>query len=569
MKVKKDTVIRYKLVIYSLVFIWIFFFLRLGYIQIFRNIYYSKKARKQGIEKIIVRPERGKIYDRNGNTIATNVETKTLVAFPGKIEDKNKTASLLSKHSYGDYSEVMKKLNRGHFAYVERNIRELPPEEIRNIDGIDILQDRKRYYPYGHLCSSVVGFVGTEYRGLEGLEFRLDSLLGGKPGWAYLQKSPSGVLYPHPALPEKSAEFGSDIVLTIDIDIQSIVLSELQKVLESTSAEDGVVIVLNPKTGEILAMVNLPSYNPNKPLNYDRKLWVNRAISELFEPGSTFKIVTATSAIEEKLYELDEIVEEGKGSIKIGRVKIQDAEEHGPLTFVEFVEHSSNVAATKIAQRIGKKKFYCCARSFGFGTRTKINLPGEGKGNLGNPLNWSPLKFATMSFGQGVSVTALQLVFAYGAIANEGVLLRPQLVKSIISSEGDTIYSSAPVEVRRVMKKKTSGILRDILLGAVNCGTGKFAKMEGVKIAGKTGTAEKSKPIIGYEKGEYVASFIGFFPADDPQLLIGIFIDEPKGLYWGGYVAAPLFRRISKRILCLKNYNSKIINNLVANKPEL
>jgi stage V sporulation protein D (sporulation-specific penicillin-binding protein) len=569
MRVKKESIIRYKVVIYLLVFIWVLFFLRLGYIQIFRNVYYSKKARKQNIEKIIVRPERGKIYDRNGKIIATNVETKTLVAFPGKIEDKRKTASLLSKYGYGDYSKVLEKLNNGHFVYIERNLRGLPPEEIRNIEGIDILQDRKRYYPYGHLCSSVVGFVGTEYRGLEGLEFKLDSVLGGKPGWAYLQKSPSGLLYPHPALPEKSAEFGKNVILTIDIDIQSIVLSELQKALESTSAEDGIVVVVNPKTGEILAMVNLPSYNPNKPFNYDRKLWINRAISKLFEPGSTFKIVTATSAIEEKLFDLDDIVEEGKGSVKIGGVKIQDAEEHGPLTFVEFVEHSSNVAATKIAQRVGKKKFYCYARAFGFGSRTKVNLPGEGKGNLGNPLHWSPLKFATMSFGQGVSVTALQLVFAYGAVANEGILLRPQLVKSIISSEGDIIYNSASVEVRRVMKKKTASILKDILIGVVNCGTGKFARIDGVKIAGKTGTAEKSKPITGYEKGEYVASFIGFFPAEDPQLLIGVFIDEPKGLYWGGYIAAPLFKRISRRILCLKTYNNKIINNLVARKSEL
>lgn len=558
--------IRFQIVIFIAISIWFFSFLKLGYIQIFRNGYYSKKSRKQSIEKIIVYPERGKIFDRNGKTIATNMKTKTLVAFPQKVKDKKKTAKLLSEYAYGSFDRLYKSLQKGKFIYIKKHLKKKLPKEVSAIEGIELLQDKNRFYPYGMLCSSLIGFVGTDYTGLEGLEFEFDSLLGGKPGWAYLQKSPRGLLYPHPALPVKSATSGKDIVLTIDVDIQSIVLSEFEKVFKSTSAKGGIVVVINPKTGEILSMVNLPAYNPNRPLQYDKDLWRNRTISELFEPGSTFKIVAATAAIDENLFKLGDIVEDGTGFTRIGKVKIKDAEKHGPLTFAEFIEHSSNVAATKIAKKIGKKKFYCYTRSFGFGAKTRVRLPGEEGGNIGNPFHWSPLKFATMSFGQGISVTALQLVYAYSAVANDGNLMKPLLIRAIVSSAGDTIYTSKPIVVRKVMKKTTAHTLKDLFARVVNSGTGKFARIDGLEIAGKTGTAEKSKPVIGYEKGEYVASFIGFFPINDPQILVGVFIDEPKGPHWGGYIAAPLFRKISRRILCLEDYNGKIVNKLIVKK---
>jgi len=565
----KQSEIKSNVVVFLLLGVWLFFFLRLGYVQIFKKGYYSQESKKQSIERIIVYPERGKIFDRFGKVIATNIKTKTLIALPRKIREKKKTAKLLSVEGLGEYSKIYNDLNRKKFFYIKRNIEYPVSREITKTEGIEFLQDRKRFYPNGRLCSSLVGFVGTEYTGLEGLEFEFDSLLAGKPGWAYLQKTPGGLLYPHPALPRKSARGGKNIVLTVDIDVQSIVLSELEKVIKSTSAKRGIVVVINPKTGEILALVNLPDYNPNKFLKYDKELWTNRAISELFEPGSTFKIVTATAAINENLYKLNELVENGEGAIKIGRVKITDAEKHGPLTFVEFIEHSSNVAAIKIAGKVGKKKFYCYLRSFGFGSQTKIKLPGEERGYVGKPYHWTPLKFATMSFGQGLSVTAMQLVYAYGAVANGGVLLKPSVVRYIVTDDGDTVYSSNPVVIRRVMKKETAKILNDILVGVVNHGTGKYAKLDGIEIAGKTGTAEKSKPGTGYEKDEYVASFIGYLPAGDPQLLIGVFIDEPKGLHWGGYVAAPLFRKIAKRIICLDDYNDKIFNSLYVKNLKL
>ncbi|OQX53297.1 MAG: hypothetical protein B5M53_07105 [Candidatus Cloacimonas sp. 4484_209] len=555
--------VKINIVVFLLVGIWSFFFLRLGYIQIFRRGYYTEKSNRQSVKKVVVYPERGKIFDRYGKEIATNVESKTIIAFPGEVRDKKRAALLLAKHGFGSFKGLYKEMQKKKFMYIKRNIDEDPPEDIRKIKGIELLMNKKRFYPYGKSFSSVIGFVGTDYTGLEGLEFAFDSLLSGKPGWAVLQKAPNGVLFPHPALPRKSPQSGKNLVLTVDADLQSIVFSELKNVIERTSSKGGVVIVINPKTGEILAMVSLPGFDPNHPLKSDRNTWVNRAISELFEPGSTFKIVAATAAVENKLYNLDDIVEDGEGIIRIGRVKISDAEKHGPLTFVQFVEHSSNVAAIKIAERIGKKRFYCYARSFGFGSRTKIGLPGEEKGYLGSPLHWSPLKFATMSFGQGVSATALQLVFAYAAVANDGILLKPLLVKSIVSNDGDTLFNASPVIVRRVMHKETAQILKQILEGVVNFGTGKYARVDGLEIAGKTGTAQKSNPELGYKKGGYVASFIGFFPVYDPQFLIGVFIDEPKGLHWGGYVAAPLFKKIVQRILCLDNYNSKIPRLLV------
>lgn len=565
----KENRMKFKVVFVLCVALWGFFFFRLGYIQIFRRGYYANKSQRQSVEKIIVYPERGKIFDRNGKLVATNLKTKTLVAFPKKIADWEKTALLLSKEGYGTYEELLHDFKTKHFMYVKRNLNKAPPKAIKDIDGIEILQDKKRYYPYGELCSSLIGFVGTEYSGLEGLEFEFDSLLAGKPGWAQLQKSPMGYLYPHPALPVQEPSGGKDIVLTIDIDIQSIVISELRKVLETSSAQSGIVVVVHPKTGEVLAMVNLPAYDPNDPFEYSKECWINRAICKLFEPGSTFKIVAATAAIEEKLFNLTDIVEDGKGEIHIGKVKISDAEEHGALTFVEFVQHSSNVAAIKIAEKVGKKRFYCYERAYGFGTKTKVRLPGEEKGDIGNPLRWSSLRFATMSFGQGVSVTALQLIYAYAAIANGGVLPQPSVVKAIVSCEGDTVFTAKPILVRRVMRAETSRILREILVGVVNYGTGKFAKIEGIEIAGKTGTAEKSTPLVGYEEGDYIASFVGFVPVQDPQLLIGVFIDEPKGVHWGGHIAAPLFRKIAQRILLLDRYNKKIVTELVVRNTRM
>jgi cell division protein FtsI/penicillin-binding protein 2 len=560
---------KFKVVYVLLIALWVFFFFRLGYIQIFRRCYYANKSQKQSVEKIIVYPERGKIYDRHGKLIATNLKTKTLVAFPKKIEDKEGVAGLLEKYGYGTREELTRDFKSKHFMYVKRNLEHNPPKAIRDVEGVEILQDKKRYYPYGELCSSLVGFVGTEYTGLEGLEFEFDSLLAGKPGWAQLQKSPMGYLYPHPALPVQEPCGGKDIVLTIDVDIQSIVISELRKVLETSSAQSGIVVVVHPGTGEVLAMVNLPAYDPNHPLAYDKECWINRAICELFEPGSTFKIVAATAAIEEKLFNLSDIVEDGKGEIHVGKVKITDAEEHGPLTFVEFVQHSSNVAAIKIAEKVGKKRFYCYERAYGFGARTKVRLPGEERGDIGHPIRWSALRFATMSFGQGVSVTALQLIYAYAAIANQGVLPQPSIVKAIISCEGDTLHRAEPVFVRRVMTTETSRILREILVGVVNYGTGRFAKIDGIEIAGKTGTAEKSSPNVGYEKGVYLASFVGFVPVQDPQLLIGVFIDEPKGIHWGGHIAAPLFRKIARRILLLDRYNREIVTELVVKNTKM
>jgi cell division protein FtsI (penicillin-binding protein 3) len=565
----KEHRIQFKVVSVLLIALWGFFFFRLGYIQIFRRGYYASKARKQSVEKIVVYPDRGKIYDRNGKLIATNLKTKTLVAFPQKMDDKNQAAAMLAKYGYGSFDNLSRDFAHEHFMYIKRNLETVPAKEIKDLEGVELLQDKKRYYPYGEVCASVVGFVGTEYTGLEGLEFEFDTLLAGKPGWAHLQKSPMGYLYPHPALPVQEPSGGKDIVLTIDVDIQSIVLSELEKVLKTSSAEGGIVIVIDPQTGEILAMVNLPGYDPNHALQYEKERWINRAICELFEPGSTFKIVAATAAIEEKLFNLNDIVEAGEGEISIGKVKITDAEEHGALTFVEFVQHSSNCAAVRIAEKVGKKRFYCYERAYGFGSRTKVRLPGEERGNIGDPGKWTALKFATMSFGQGVSVTALQLIFAYAAIANEGVLTQPSIVRAILSSEGDTLYKAEPVYVRRVMQIETSLALREILVGVVNYGTGRFAKIDGIEIAGKTGTAEKSDPVIGYEKGSYVASFVGFVPVQNPRLLIGVFIDEPKGMHWGGYVAAPLFRKIAERILLLDGYQKKIVTELVAKNTKM
>lgn len=415
------------------------------------------------------------------------------------------------------------------------------------------------------LAGNLLGFVGEDKTGLEGIEYQFESVLGGTPGWAVLQKV-SGNHYPFPDCPRKKAERGKDMILTIDASVQSVCEEELKKTVDRFRARQGAAIVLDPNTGEILAMANHPSYDPNLLGKGYPSTWRNRAITDMFEPGSTFKIVVDGAALDRSLVAPEDSIDSNGGVIRIGLLKIRDVKNRGIMTFAEAVAYSSNVVAVKIAGRLGKDRLYESARAFGFGNKTGIMLPGEAKGSLSPPGEWSEIRFANVAIGQGVAVTALQLALAYASIANGGELVEPRIVKGVVDSNGRFLKKSDVRIVRRVISKEACDKLSDVLRGVVEFGSGWMAQLDGIGVAGKTGTAQKAEPGTGYVDDKLVCSFAGFLPAIDPRLVIVVVVDEPVGKHWGSDVAAPLFKRIAKKVIEMRPYQSAIYSGLAQSR---
>lgn len=555
---------RMKLVLFLLVVVWSGLVFKLGMIQLVEGRYLQDWARREQQCRVVLEPERGNIYDRMHRLLAGSVEVSSVGAFCPAIEDKKHAAQFLSGLGLGKYGRILSLLESGSgFVWVKRSVSEETALRIRRagMSGITVSKGQRRYYPMGNLAGNLLGFVGEDRIGLEGIEYEFESVLGGSPGWAVLQKV-SDNHYPFPDCPQKKAERGKDIILTIDTRVQSICEEELKKTIDRYGARHGVAIVLNPHTGEILALANYPSYNPNSSDKTDARKWKNRAVTDVFEPGSTFKVVADAAALDRSLVALDEIVDSGEGVIEIGGLKIQDVRKHGPLTFSDAVAYSSNVAAVRISNKVGREAVYETARAFGFGNKTGILLPGEAKGHVSSPASWSEIRFANIAIGQGITVTALQLAFAYAAIANGGKLIAPVIVKAVVDSDGRLLQQSCVQKVRRVISEETSAKLRKVLTGVVEYGTGTRAALDGIGVAGKTGTAQKVEPGGGYAHNRVVCSFAGFLPASDPKVAIAVVVDEPKGNHWGSDIAAPLFRGIARKIVEMRPYQSAIYSSL-------
>jgi len=537
---------------------------RLGKIQLVEGRHLEAWAKREQQYRIVLEPERGNIYDRMQRLLASSVDVKSVSAFLPDIENRKVTARKLSELGLGRYEEVHSLLrSRANFVWLKRSVPEETAARIveAGLPGISVFTDQKRYYPVGSLAGNLLGFVGEDKVGLEGVEFEFDSLLGGSPGWAVLQRV-SRKAYPFPDCPRKLAERGKDLVLTIDANIQSACQEEMRAAVERVSAKSGIAIVLNPRTGEVLAMSNYPSYDPNDLGEGATGSWKNRAITDQFEPGSTFKVVTDAAALDKSVVRIDDMVHSGEKSIKVGRLKIQDVHEHGPLTFKDAVAYSSNVAAVKISDMVGKETLYETARAFGFGNKTGITLPGEARGSLSLPQEWSRIRFANIALGHGLTVTALQLALAYAAIANRGVLVEPNIVKAVIDVDGVSHDRADIRKVRRVIREEAALELTEVLTAVVEYGTGTSAGLEGISVAGKTGTAQKIEPSGGYARDRVVCSFAGYFPAQDPRLVIVVVVDEPKGRHWGSDVAAPVFKNIARRIIEMRPYQSIMYSGL-------
>lgn len=537
--------------------LWLILFVKLSFLQLISGSKYRKIAEEQHKTRVEITAERGKILDRDSEPLAVSFECQSCYAHPQLISDPTGTAEQLANIGLGSKRRILQMFRSSKgFVWMRRGITPGIADRLEKLGvrGVYLTSDLERAYPKG-IAGNLIGFCGRDMKGLEGIEYYFDGVLRGSPGMMIVQRDAIGHTCPLPEYPKKEPENGSDVILSIDVDLQSIAEKEVARGVEKFNARAGTCIIIDPTTGEILAMVNFPSYNPNRRGNGIPEEWRNRAITDLFEPGSTLKIVTIASALEEGLVTKTDSIDVDSGKIFVQRILIEDVEKYKALTVAEILIYSSNVGAVKIAQLVGKSKLYEYLRAFNFGNCIGVNLPGEAYGILSRPDKWSEIRLANIAMGQGISVTAIQLAFAFGAVANRGILMKPMIVKQITNSHGDVIREFNPTPIRSVISEKTAMELVEILDEAVESGTGKKARYPGLPIAGKTGTAQKVKEDGGYSDNKFIASFCGFFPAYDPHILISVVVDEPQGLnHYGGDVACSIFKEITVKLVNLLDY---------------
>lgn len=522
------------------------------YIQIFQHTSLTEKAVSQYQKSVYLSPSRGVIYDREGRELAANVEAFSVYAEPPIVGDRKKTAARLSRILEIPHERVYRSLAAGKgFSWIKRQINPKEARAIKELDlkGIGLLTESRRFYPHRELASQLIGFAGVDSQGLEGVEFSYDSYLRGNAGWLVVQRDAldrSIFVENYQADPQNR---GYDVWLTIDRNIQYFAQEEIKKAVRETQAKEGIAMVMNPGTGEILAMAISSYFNPNNRSSINKGRWRNICISNAYEPGSTIKPLVLGAAVEEAKVGSKTRYYCGKGFITIYGKTIKDVHQHGTLSVRDIIAKSSNVGAIKIGMTLDKDDFRKWLLDFGFGRETDVGLDGESKGLLRNVSEWSGLSQPSMSIGQEIGVTPIQLITAYAAIANDGIINRPRVVQGIYK-DGEVVKMFPSQALRRVISSRTAQLLRDILRSAVEDGTGIAASIPGYTTAGKTGTAQKYDSAAGsYTTGKYISSFVGFVPAEDPALVILVLLDEPVGPYYGGSVAAPVFARIGARAL--------------------
>lgn len=534
------------------VFLIFFIFLllcvgRLFFIQFFRSNYLTAIARKQHNQLVELEPRRGTIYDCNLKAQAFNMSMDSLFAVPNAIKDKENVINQLLPILGVERSYLHDRLLRKKsFIWLARKLTPEKSAAIKrlNIKGLGFLKETKRIYPNSYLASHVIGFSGMDNLGLEGAERDFNKYLKGESGWAvFLRDARQKKLdiWEKMVLPVD----GLDLVLTIDEVIQYIAERELDKAFKSFHAKGASIVVMDPHTGRILALASRPTYDLNDHSGVAKDSMRNRSICDLFEPGSVFKIVTASAALEEKKVTEEDVFFCENGSYLVGGRILHDHQPHGRLTFRQVIEESSNIGTVKIAQLLGPDTVYRYLRAFGFGSKLGVDLSGEISGMIKPVRSWSKTSITAIPIGQEVGVTALQLVSAISVIANGGQLMRPYIIDSVRDNQGEIIKQNKPVLIRKVISVDTAMRIKKILTGVVEEGTGRLAKVSGFSAAGKTGTAQKIEANGTYSHDKFVASFIGFSPAEDPLLAIVVTVDEPHPSYFGGVVAAPVFQKVA------------------------
>ncbi|HPG71284.1 MAG TPA: penicillin-binding protein [Syntrophales bacterium] len=531
---------------------------RAFHLQIMTGKTYKTLAEKQHRKTLQLYPERGIIYDRNGEKLAASILADSVFADPSKIDNADEAAAQLAAVTGQPRKAIAQQISRSkNFCWVARMITPAQSEQIRNLkmEGIYLIQEPKRFYPNRELAGQLIGFVGMDSNGLEGLEMRYDGYLRGEPEKILWGRDARGKkLY----MPERSVTGKKDeqlsLVLTLDSRIQHAVESNLKEAVLRTRARGGFIIVMDPRTGEILAMANNPVFNPNAYASAAADNKRNKAITDCFDPGSTFKPFLVAAAIEEGVVKESDRFYCENGAYRVANATFHEAnrKRHGVLTVREILKYSSNIGSVKISEKLGREKFHGYIRNFGFGQKTNIELPGEIAGLLRPWQNWTQVDTSTVAFGQGVSVTAIQLVSALSAIANGGLLMQPHIVKKFVDSSGETVREFAPTPVRRVISAETARRMTAMLTNVVGeqGGTGKNAALVNVDVAGKTGTAQKFDFAHKRFSSERVrTSFMGFFPSENPRFVMLVSIDEPQLHKWGGEAAAPVFRSISQQLI--------------------
>ncbi|MDO8644850.1 MAG: penicillin-binding protein, partial [bacterium] len=495
---------------------------------------------------------RGNIYDRHGEELAISVPSFSLVAHPHLIEQPKQMAKQLASLNGLETGSLMKKLTGSRkFVWLKRHLTPKEAELMQNRGekGLSLVKESQRFYPSKVLAASVLGAVGYDDKGLSGLEHYYNRTLRGNLSQEVATRDARGEtieIEEEFLTPRSSEDKPANLILTIDRKIQFIVEKELKKAVSKAKALGGVALVMNPHNGAILAMASYPTFDPNNYSNYDLSLWKNKAVGTLVEPGSTFKIVTAAAALESERVKPSDTFFCERGSYAIGKRVIHDHEPYGLLTFREIMQHSSNIGFYKISEKVGRDTFYKTIRDFGFGEKTQINFPGEISGVVRPLSSWKNIDQANIAFGQGIGVTALQIANAYATVASGGIRWRPYLVEKIIDEQGKTLEETNPQVVKRVLRKETAEKLTNMLTSVVTeDGTGLLASIPGYSVAGKTGTAQKIDSVTKkYSKTKMFSSFVGYTPATRPALVIFVGIDEPKGMTYGGQIAAPAFQEI-------------------------
>jgi cell division protein FtsI (penicillin-binding protein 3) len=527
---------------------------RMFQLQVLKKEQLYKLAARQQHTQIPLVPKRGTIYDSRGNELAVSIEVDSVYADARKVTEVEKTARELAAILEIDRQELKQRLkNHRSFEWVQRKISPKEVEQIKalRLSGVSFLKENRRFYPNSQLAAHLVGFVGLDSKGLEGIEFQYDALLNGaNQVWTTARDALGREIAMGKTSFEKEDHY-RNIILTIDKPIQHITETELGRGVEKWGAKGGMAIAMDPWSGKILAMASFPTFNPNQFIQYRSKSWRNRALSDVFEPGSMFKTFLAAAALEEQVVRPSDSFFCENGSYKVYDRTIHDHSKHGYLTFQQIIKFSSNIGASKVGEKMGKERLYRYISAFGFGEKTRIGLPGEGKGIVHHPRYWSPVALDTISFGQGVSVTGVQLATALSAIANGGSLMKPYVVEKITNEKGEVVQSFKPETIRKVISEETARKVRVLLKAATEKGgTGEGAVPAGYEVAGKTGTAQKVDSLMGgYSDDRYVSGFMGFAPADAPKLVVLVIVDEPQGDSYGGVVAAPIFKMIMEKAL--------------------
>ena len=526
-----------------------------------RHDEFVKRARRQQERTVELAPRRGTISDREGRPLAVTTTVESVFAIPSDIDDAAAVARALAPVVKLPAAELRRKLadRERDFVWVARRVDAETARAVRRaaLPGVRLLKESARRYPEGPLAAAVVGYVGTDSQGLAGLEYKWDSEVRGRPARVTVLRDAAQRSY---AIRSGGAGGGArgltdevegaSLKLTLHSGIQHVAERELARILEEMSARAASAVVLDPRTGEILAMASAPTFDPNRWADSTAEERRCRPIADAYEPGSTFKVITAAAAIEAGTIGPDDVIDCGGGTLTIGRTTIHEHGHaaYGALPLVDVLAHSSNVGAAHIGLGLGKANFHRAVRAFGFGQKTGIDLDGENVGLLRDPATWSALSLPTMSFGQEIGVNALQLARAFSAIANGGILPTPHLVAEV-SRPGGVAERRTVAAGPRVVSEATAAAMRRLLVKVVVAGTGKKANVPGFVVAGKTGTAQKAVPGAGYSSSRYVSSFYGFLPADRPRAVIGVLVDEPHGKTYGGDVAAPAFAAIAAEVM--------------------